>query len=143
MLRMAGAAEVEDAGRTEEGETRAPAPRGNPLTGVDDSSLTEQRLDALLHAVSGGSFGVVRTLPTRTAPVVSSTTTRSVNVPPMSTPRRAGMSEVYNAAPDCEVCICEVCILTGCRDLPIVLSVGTLPTDNQMGRFLHKLSPQV
>src|SRR6266540_1757472 len=43
-----------------------------------------------------GSFEVVRTLPTRTAPVVSSTTTRSVNVPPMSTPRRASMRAVYN-----------------------------------------------
>ena len=36
-----------------------------------------------------GSFGVVRILPTRAAPVVSSITTRSVKVPPMSTPSRA------------------------------------------------------
>src|SRR5262245_26925735 len=35
-----------------------------------------------------GSFGVVRILPTRAAPVVSSITTRSVKVPPMSTPSR-------------------------------------------------------
>src|SRR5207244_9343566 len=43
-----------------------------------------------------GSFAVVSTLPTRRAPVVSSTTTRSVNVPPMSTPTREDMSGVYN-----------------------------------------------
>src|SRR6266545_4614137 len=35
-----------------------------------------------------GSLGVVRSLPTRTAPVTSSTSTRSVKVPPMSTPMR-------------------------------------------------------
>src|SRR5262245_18038419 len=35
-----------------------------------------------------GSFGVVRILPTRAAPVASSITTRSVKVPPMSTPSR-------------------------------------------------------
>ena len=38
-----------------------------------------------------GSLGVVRSLPTRTAPVVSSTQTRSVKVPPMSTPMRDGL----------------------------------------------------
>ena len=35
-----------------------------------------------------GSLGVVRSLPTLTAPVASSTSTRSVKVPPMSTPMR-------------------------------------------------------
>src|SRR6476660_10494665 len=38
-----------------------------------------------------GSLGVVRSLPTRTAPVASSTQTRSVKVPPMSTPMRDGL----------------------------------------------------
>jgi hypothetical protein len=50
----------------------------------------------LASTPAAGSFGVVRTLPTRAVPVASSMTTRSVKVPPMSTPRRASMAEVYD-----------------------------------------------
>ena len=48
-----------------------------------------------------GSFGVVRSLPTRTAPVVSSTQTRSVKVPPMSTPIREGWELVVMSLTSC------------------------------------------
>src|SRR5215468_10643722 len=48
-----------------------------------------------------GSLGVVRSLPTWTAPVASSTQTRSVKVPPMSTPMRVRRGEVGVMAPEC------------------------------------------
>src|SRR5262245_38104614 len=52
---------------------------------VRDSS----RSDAMpCSTACAGSFVVVRILPTRATPVASSTTTRSVKVPPMSTPSR-------------------------------------------------------
>src|SRR5215470_17970786 len=48
-----------------------------------------------------GSLGVVRSLPTWTAPVASSTHTRSVKVPPMSTPMRVRRKEGGVMAPEC------------------------------------------
>src|SRR5499427_10840475 len=48
-----------------------------------------------------GSLGVVRSLPTWTAPVASSTHTRSVKVPPMSTPMRVRREEGGVMAPEC------------------------------------------
>jgi len=49
------------------------------------------RVEVTERVLADGSVGVVRSFPTRTAPVASSTQTRSVKVPPMSTPIRDGL----------------------------------------------------
>ena len=60
--------------------------RAATLAGLRPASWS--RVSTPCSTAWAGSLGVVRSLPTLTAPVASSTSTRSVKVPPMSTPMR-------------------------------------------------------